>query len=396
MFFLTYKEFEIKCNYSKSHRGDFANRALNSYNNKYGYKVFSKGGDCVKGHGKTAAFVFCVVLTGLVLLTGCGSSAMGETVVKVNGTKIGMDEMMYYIYQTEQEGSYYEELYQSYFNSSYWDMAYDEERTFRDFEKEEIMNSAVMYTIFEEKAKEAGYSLTEEEKKEVASDAQIFYDGLSENQRMVMNLDVKKITAIQEKVLLANQYYDEVMAGITIHEELEASRIEAEEYRQYDVAYIYIPSVGYDEEFNVIEYSEEEKKAAYDTIAALLPKAMETDDFDTLIPEDDFTLESGTFGFMEGDELYGANVEKEALKLENGQVVDHIIEEEDGYYIVKMINNNSTESYDEAVEEVLNDARYAAFQEVYEQIKEPYTIEINDSIWDGIVIGEITYEPSQE
>ena len=333
---------------------------------------------------------------GMMLLTGCGSSAMGETIVTVNNTKVGIDEMMYYIYQTEQEGNYYEELYQSYFNSSYWDMAYDEERTFRDFEKEETMNSAVMYTIFEEKAKEAGYSLTEEEQAEVAADAQTFYDELSETQRTTMNLDVKKITTIQSKVLLASKYYDEVMAGIIIDEELEASRIEPSEYRQYDVAYIYIPSVGYDEEFNMIEYTEEEKQAAYDTIADLLPKAMEAEDFDTLIPEDDFTLESGTFSFLKGDELYGANVEKEALKLENGQVSDHIIEEEDGYYIVKMINNNSTESYDEAVEEVLNNARYTAFQKVYEQIKEAYAIEINNSVWDEIVIGEITYEQTQE
>ncbi len=345
---------------------------------------------------KLAVLVMAGVMLGMTLLTGCSGTNMGKTVVKINNTKVGMDEMMYYIYQTEQTGNYYEEFYRSYFGSSYWDMAYDEERTFRVVEKEETMNSAVMYTIFEEKAEEAGYSLTNEEKEEIAADAQIFYDELSENQKTVMNLDVEKITAIQEKITLASKYYDEVMSDISINEELAASVVEWEEYRQYDIEYIYIPTVEYDEAYNMIPYDAEAKKEAYDIIVAILPEAMEADDFTELIPEDSLDLEAGVIGFLKGDELFGATLEKEALKLSNGQVADHIIEEEDGYYIIKMVNDSSTETYDEEVELAIENAKYQEFQKVYEQIKADYTIEINNSIWDDIVIGNITYESSDQ
>lgn len=341
---------------------------------------------------KFAALMLTGVLLGSALLTGCGGNSMGKTVVKVNNTKVGMDEMMYYIYQTEQDGNYYEELYRTYFGSSYWDMAYDEERTFRDLSKDETMNSAIMYTIFEEKAKAAGYALTDEEKEEIAADAQIFYDELSENQRTTMNLDVKEITAIQEKVSLANKYYDEIMDGLEVDEDMAATRVDIDECRQYDVEYIYIPNCDYDEEGNLVEYTEEQKQEAFEMISELLPEAMESEDFSELIPEDSEILETGVIGFLEGDEIFGATFEKEALALSNGQVTEKIVEEEDGYYIIKMIDDFSTENYDEKVQEELEQLQYEEFQKVYEQIKADYTIEINNSIWDEIVIGDIIYE----
>ncbi len=341
---------------------------------------------------KFAAWMLTGVLLGSTLLTGCGGPGMGKTVVKVNDTKIGMDEMMYYIYQTELDGNYYEELYSTYFGDSYWEMEYEEGYTFRELAKDETMNTAVMYTIFEEKAEKAGYSLSEEEKAVIAEEAQNFYDGLSENQKTVMNLDVEKITAIQEKTALGDKYYEEIMSGIHIDEEMASQRIDPDEYKQYEVEYIYVPTVNYDDDFNLTELSEEEKKKAYATASDLLEKAQEAEDFTELIPEDNMDLEAGVIDFLEGDELFGATFEKEALKLQNGQVTDHIVEEEDGYYIIKMLNDKATSSYDEEVLAVQERLIYEEFQRVYEQIKAEYTIEINNSIWDGIVIGSITYE----
>jgi len=341
---------------------------------------------------KLAAWLFTGILLGSTLLTGCGGPDMGKTVVKVNDTKVGMDEMMYYIYQTEQEGNYYEELYSTFFGDSYWDMEYEEGYTFREFSKDETMNTAIMYTIFEEKAEKAGYSLSEEEKAEIAEEAQSFYDGLSENQKSVMNLDVEKLTAIQEKTALGDKYYEEIMSGIQVDEETASQRIDPDEYKQYEVEYIYVPTVEYDEDFNPVELSEDEKQGAYETAVDLLAKAKEADDFTELIPEDSLDLEAGVIDFLEGDELFGATFEEEALKLQNGQVVDQVVEEEDGYYIIKMLNDSATGSYEEEVLAMQERLIYEEFQRVYEQIKADYTIEINNAIWDGIVIGDITYE----
>ena len=48
------------------------------------------------------------------------------------------------------------------------------------------------------------------------------------------------------------------------------------------------------------------------------------------------------------------------------------------------------------VQTAIENAMYDEFQRVYEQIKAEYTIEINDSVWGDIVIGDITYEPITE
>ncbi len=340
---------------------------------------------------KLAALVLTAALMGSTLLTGCGGS-MGKTVVKIDKTQIGMDEMMYYIYQTEEDGSYYEELYTTYFGESYWEMEYEEGYTFRELSKDETMNVAIMYTIFEEKAEKAGYSLSEEEKSKIAESAQTFYDGLSDNQKTIMSLDVDEIAAIEEKIALSDMYYTEIMSGIQVDEETAAQRIDPDMYRQYDVEYIYIPTVEYDEEYNPVEFGAEEKQEAYTTISAMLPEAMEVDDFTELIPEDSLDMEAGTISFMEGDELFGAEFEKAALELSNGQVAEQIVEEEDGYYIVKMLNNNSTESYDDEVAAMQERLVYEEFQKIFEQMKAEYEIEINKSIWDEIVIGNTIYE----
>ena len=116
-----------------------------------------------------------------------------------------------------------------------------------------------------------------------------------------------------------------------------------------------------------LELSEEERQEAYDTLLAMLPEAMESDDFTELIPEESLTLEAGTIEFMEGDELFGATFEKEALKLQNGQVADYIVEEEDGYYIIKMVNDNSMESYNDEVAAMQERLIYEEFQKVYRE-----------------------------
>ena len=80
------------------------------------------------------------------------------------------------------------------------------------------------------------------------------------------------------------------------------------------------------------------------------------------------------------------------MKLSNGQVSEQIVEEEDGYYIVKMLNDNSTESYDDEVAAMQERLVYEEFQKIFEQMKAEYKIEINKSIWDEIVIGNTIYE----
>ena len=350
----------------------------------------------MKTKKRFSVLVLFGMLVGIsVFMISCSSSKK-EAVVTIDNIKIGMNELMYYIYQKEEEGNNYEQFYESYLDSSYWDMAYDEERTFRQVAKEEVLEDAIMYTIFAQKAEEVGYSLTEQEKTEVSKEAEQFFDSLSKTQKEKLGLTLKELITLQEKISLGSKYYDELMDSILIDETFIISQINVEEYRQYDVSYIHIPTVEYDENSNRIEYNKKQKKEAYEKMVTLLSMAKQTRDFNDLLSEDEVNLEIGEIGFVEGDELFGPIFEKEALKLENGQTADKIIEEEDGYYIVRMDNKNSTETYDEAVEQLITVTRYEGFQKIYNQIKKDYNIEINTSLWDSVTVGNMIYEPKEE
>lgn len=308
------------------------------------------------------------LLAVIVLFTGCGA----EPVVKVGKEKLYLPEFMYYVYQAEKDGQVYEEMYQNFFSESYWDTEYKDGKTFREVAKEDAYENAVMYSIFEEKAREAGYSLSEEEAADCEKEAVEEYAGLSEKQREAIGLEKKELVSLKKKITLGNKYYDALMESLEVNEEKAVSMILEEEYIQYDVEYLYA--------------SEKEALEPY------LERAIAGEDFAEMAEEQPDVLEAGSIGFMEGDYSLGESFENEALQLSNGETCKGLVAEEDGYYIIRMIDNNSKESYEAACEEAVLNARNEAFREAYEKMKKEVEIKKYDSEWDSLVIGELTGE----
>ncbi len=314
------------------------------------------------------------LLGAVLLFTGCSSNP--DPVATVGEEKLYLPEFMYYVYQAEKEGQVYEEMYQNIFSESYWDTEYEEGKTFREVAKEDAYENGIMYTIFEKEAKKAGYTLSEEETADCEKEATEEYAGLSKEQRKAIGLDRDAFIALKKKVSLGNKYYDALMEGVEINEDKVTSLILPEDYVQYDVDYLYA-----------------ERK---ELLEPYLAKALEGEDFEAIAEEKPEELEAGHIGFLEGDFLLGEAFEKEALKLSNGETSDQIVKEEDGYYIVRMVDDYSTDSYVEACEEAILNARNEAFQSAYEKIKEGYEIEKFNSGWDSLVIGELTVNKDSE
>ena len=83
---------------------------------------------------------------------------------------------------------------------------------------------------------------------------------------------------------------------------------------------------------------------------------------------------------------------EEAMKLANGEI-SGIVETEEGYYIIKMVDDSATTSYDEAVTAAIDEAEAARFDEEFEKIKEGYDVKINEEVWDKVVLGNNTIVP---
>lgn len=307
-----------------------------------------------------------VLLGAIFIFTGCGA----DPVVKVGREKINMPELMYYVYEAEKDGKVYEDMYQDFFSTSYWDSEYKDGKTFRETAKEDAYENSIMYTIFENRAKEAGYTLSKEEAAECEKEATEEYAGLSETQRKAIGLERKDFIALKKKIMLANKYYDVLLEGLDVNEEKAVSGIFEEDYIQHDVEYLYA--------------TEEVLLKPY------LKRAQDGEDFAVMAEEMPEELEAGYFGFREGDYSFGETFEKEALALNNGETTDHIIAEEDGYYIIRMVDNASLEAYEAACEEAVLNAQSEAFKAAYEKIKKEYEIKKYASDWDTLVIGDLT------
>jgi foldase protein PrsA len=355
-------------------------------------QVFYYGGSKVRKSKRVMSLLLMLVLAiGLAFTTGCSKKTdSAKTVVVTVGDKdIYLNEMMYYIYAIEATGASYDQYYQQYYGSSYWDMEYSEGVTMREQTKEYVMDTVIMYEILYDKAIKAGYTITEEEKTQAETNADTIMSQISEEQLKITGFTKEVLTDVQEKLIIGEKYYSEMVNGFSINDQEISDSINFEDYRQYNTEYIFAATTDFNENSEIVDLTDEEKATAYESISNALEKVKAGEEF-TAITEADTTLLSSTLNFIYGDTNAEATYQDAAIELENNAFTNNIIETEYGYYIIKMVDNNSTEGYDAAVESAITTAEEEAFDAEYEAIKQEYTITINSKVWDPIVMGRTT------
>lgn len=345
-------------------------------------------------------WIFPIILVLVCLLSGCMKKAGNKSpeVARVNDVSIYMDEMMYYIYEAELSGNENEEIYQGFFGESFWDSESPLGTTNREFAKQEVMEKAFLYEIFYERAKEAGYTLTEEKKEQIKKDANDFFNSLTEEQKETMYADSKRFTEIFEKIELVNQYQKDFEESLSVDEAKAVSSIYEEDYEEYNVEYLFVPTTYYspDETSDeLLPYSKEEKQKSLEKIESYNIQLQNMDEkpesFQDILSENDEISEISEITFLKGDELLGEAFESEALKLKSGEYSSHVVEEEDGYYLIHMLNDASKEGYETALETAIAQAKQEAFEQAYEEIKKQYKTTVMDDIWGPIELGNLTY-----
>ncbi|MDF2610802.1 MAG: putative rane protein [Lachnospiraceae bacterium] len=347
---------------------------------------------------KRALSLFMVLLmaVGLLFTTGCSKEEgpADKLVVTVGDNKIYLSEMMYYIYAMELEGDYYNQMYQAY-GTNYWDMEYTEGIPMRDMIKQYVMDTAILYEILYDKAVAAGETLTAEEETTIKTNAEQVLTELTDEQQIITGLDNDILLELQEKLVLGQKYYEKLVVAYDIDEQAIQDGINYDEYRQCNTEFLFIPTISYDEEYNEVALTEDEKATAYSSMTAALEKVKAGEEFAT-VAEGDETLTNSTSNFIYGDTTVESAYQEAAISLENNEIASDIIETESGYYIIKMNNNNSSESYDTAVTNAISEAENDAFAAEYEVIKEDYPTTINTEVWDTIIMGETVIQSADE
>lgn len=339
----------------------------------------------MKSKGKQIIHLMLVVATASILLTGC-SSDKNVPIVTINDTKLYMKDFLYDIYLIEKDGSQLEDYYRKNLDCSYWDFEY-EGTSMREAAKNSIMASVVMYEILADQAGQKGISLS---KNEIDVNEDAIREVISSSTEEVLNkvgLTYDVIKEAYNKKALGDKYRYELAKNFYIDENAIRLSLNRKDYREYKTECLYIPKVTIKDN-TVTPLSEEEIAKANETITEALDQLESGQGMADVLnsyPE----LEYNNRDFVKGDKDPEEDYQSAAIVLQNEEFSD-VVTTKYGFYIIHMLDNNSSDRYEQAVEDEIKAKEDEQFTKAYNEIKKQYRITINFDYWDKVTIGQIT------
>ncbi len=316
-------------------------------------------------------------------------------------------EAMYDIYNTEMQYNSMAQLYQQFYGSTFWEAQNVDSKGNNGAAaaKAELMNNMKQREILYLDAQKNGVALTDEEKSKVETDVKAFRDGLSKKQKDMFGLDEKTVRTVIEKQALADKYKQQIIDGLGIDEAAVKAGVSKEDYRQYDLQYYTIEKSVTDDQENSKKKSEEELKKDRKNMEELQKKAARAKDFtkgiltdsDNDNTDDKTGISYNTKDLLGNDtEFASADVLKAVKKMKNNEI-SGVLEDDDAFYVVKMVNNNNQEAYEQQCTQAVEDEKTSQFNTKYKnEIKSNYTAKAQ-SYWKGrVTLGYLTYDPDAD
>lgn len=330
----------------------------------------------------------CIVLISLIL-TGCKKT--NETkiteikVVTVNDFNVYLDEMMYYIWQTETEYDSYNDYYEENYGVNFWEQNAGDGLTARDFIKDDVMDNVVQSYILWDQAVAAGITLTKEEQETSKTKAQEILTGFTEKQKETIQLSEERLMEILEKEALVDKFFNKTLESYKVDEEQIRTELEEQMEKEYEVDAISIPK---DELL-------EDETNPYDAMNQMLEQAKITEDWSTLVEDSESPFIYETYTITENDTVCPEEIKKEVFNQKTGDITP-MIETEEEYVIVKIINDNATKSYETSIENAIENQKLTEFNTYYEELRNKYTIIIEEEVWSTIEIGTLTLDKPEK
>lgn len=338
---------------------------------------------------KKSTVSILLLLLILISMISWGCTKEEEAVVTINDNMLTENDFLYDIYLVETEGNSMDEYYRENFGISYWDTAYsDGGDTFRDLAKDTVLSRVIMYEILNNRAKEAGLSLSEDEIESNSKAVDKLVVELGGEKLASAHLTRDIILNAYNRLSLGDKYYLELSKDFDIDRDSIRQGISPEVYREYKTECLYAPSVIRQEQ-NIIPLGRDELEKSYAAIEEALKKINEGHDFTTILKEEmDDLLTKYSRSFIPEDSIPEQEYKDAAINLNKGEYSE-IISTNYGYYIIHMLENNSTERYEQAVEEAIRAEEGKRFETLYNEWRTQYEIDINSDYWDDLVIGSI-------
>lgn len=318
--------------------------------------------------------VFCMLAP---VLGGCGGKETDTKVILYTGFKKDevfrietmscmLPEVMVYLTNTQDQ-------YENAFGSQIWQTNLGDV-SLEDNIKETVLAQLAQIKTMNLLAQRHGVQLDEEELALTEEAADTYYSSLNQTEREVMQVDREVIAQLYAEFALANKVYEYIIKDIN-------PEISDDEARTITVQHILIRTYVQDGTGKKIEFSDKDKKEAYERAAEILALAREEGaDFEELVlnySEGD----KGNYSFGKGET--DPAFEEAAFNLEKGEISD-IIETRYGYHIIKCINTFNREETDANKIKIVEKRKEEVFGQEYDAFVSTLTRTINQSLWDSI------------
>ncbi len=373
-----------------------------------------KKNDGVASKKGTVIISSCVAVLVLIIAMVCWEQLHPKLVLKVNGEKVYLKDIMYDIYVTESTGAYMDTLYQQNYGSSYWAIENEDGTTNAELLKDNTIEAVSQKYMLYNEAINNGYTLTEEETSAASTDATEAYDQLSADVKNKTGLTKDSLVKYYEMQTLADRYKQDWIDSFDIDDASLIADINKDDFRQYDIQYYYIPYTSTDANGEETTISDDEKAAFVSELEDSYKDIAGLEDFSTYISTETASSAEGaeatatpapgpkapegtnikysTKSFIETDEdVFGEDLLDEIKAMDNDEITSGVVADDNGCYIIKMVNNNSSERYDSECETAITDEENRVYAEKIDELEvESYLIEINDKEWNKIKFGSVT------
>jgi parvulin-like peptidyl-prolyl isomerase len=177
-----------------------------------------------------------------------------------------------------------------------------------------------------------------------------------------------------------------VIDDYEVNEESIRSTINPDEYREFKTECLYVPTAKVSSQ-KITPFGEEEIEKAYDKIKDITYLIQGGVDFDKVLGQVDGIIHYER-SFIISDNTAEKEYKEAAKELDNGEYSD-AISTPFGYYIIHMLDNNSSKRYEQAVQSTIIEEKAAQFMIYYDDLMQEYDININSKYWDSIKLGSI-------
>ena len=344
---------------------------------------------------KLATKVMCaamILVMAAGLMTGCSTSKDLKT---QNGNKVlftydkqdvTLKEAWIYAKMT---ASQYENYYSSYFGSDFWmtPVSTDEEGnqiTFEENVKEQIISQIKQIIVLNSKAEEYKITLTDDEKKECTEYAKAFAKS-AEGSAILKECGASEedMAQIYEKNKIASKVQEAAVADVD-------KEVSDEEARETSIARIVYPTTTTGEDGKTVDMDDKAKADVLKTAKAALKKIKDGTALEDVAKEAEYnnTTETVAAGASEEGEAF----EKKLAEMKDGDLMDEVMECDNGYVVARLTAYTDREATDKKKEDIIHERQHEAFYKLYEEWTKDlesewsYKEDVDQELWKEVVL----------